>query len=83
MYSAESDPPAATFGWQFVSEDQSFTLDDYTQNGKYCTSGLAYKSSGNTAKCTKTDKVYHDWLKVENSDEFAYSEIFSPFKCEP
>lgn len=85
MYSAKSDPPAAQFGWQFVSQNAGFTLEDYTQNGKYCESGLAYKGQGNTAKCTQTKKVYHDWLKIENSrnDDYAYSEIFQPYKCEP
>ena len=88
LFSAKSDPPAATFGWKLVSEDGGYTLEDYAQNGKYCSSGLAYNSLANQAKCTQTKKVFHDWQEIENSDseeesQYVQNEIFSPYKCEP
>ena len=51
LYNGEDN---ATFGW-----DGAYDLASYTQNGKYCKSGLAYNSAKGEAKCTSTEKVTH------------------------
>ena len=45
----------ATFGWSGPTG-----LDDYTQNGKFCKSGLAFKLGEDEAQCTKTNKIMFD-----------------------
>jgi len=44
LYSQEV---GTTFGWS-----GSTAVDDYTQNGKFCKSGLAFRLTADEAKCT-------------------------------
>lgn len=58
-----------TFGWL-----GNYDLASYTQNGKFCKSGLAYNSAKGEAKCTKT-------LEITHPDETGPLE--APYKCKP
>jgi hypothetical protein len=49
LYSQED---GTIFGWYSNASVTNLTLADYTQNGKYCASGLAYQFSPFGAKCT-------------------------------
>lgn len=49
LYSQDDD---TIFGWYSNASVANLTLADYTQNGKYCASGLAYQFSQFGAKCT-------------------------------
>lgn len=60
MYSQEK---GTSFGW-FQEDEKVATLQDYTQNGKYCESGLAFPFTENEAKCTKTDEIKFDNVAV-------------------
>jgi hypothetical protein len=51
LYNGEDN---ATFGWDGV-----YDLASYTQNGKFCKSGLAYNSAKGEAKCTSTEQITH------------------------
>jgi hypothetical protein len=57
-----SQDDGTIFGWYQLSTvngaaSSTVTLDDYTINGKYCASGLAYPISDNSAKCTSMKTV--------------------------
>lgn len=53
------------FGW--LSNDwTNNTVEDYTFNGLYCLSGLAYPESEYIAKCTETEYVTFDDEEISN-----------------
>jgi len=58
-----------TFGWE-----GGYALKDYTQNGKFCKSGLAYNSGPGEARCTNTLSITHP----ENDKP-----LEEPFACSP
>ena len=55
-YTLEID---ATFGWKAVNTTDPLNpnLLDYTFNGKYCKTGLAFNSNINEAKCVNVTQV--------------------------
>ena len=68
MYSQEK---GTQFGWYQDPKNDKATLEEYTQNGKYCLSGLAFKKKeGNIAQCTTTDKIMFD-----------FEETNAPYNC--
>ena len=62
-----SQDDGTTLGWSGKS-----TLDDYTANGKYCKSGLAFRSGENEGKCVSADEIRFDGEKTEY-----------PYQCVP
>jgi hypothetical protein len=52
------------FGWYAISSSGNVTtmptIDDYTINGKYCQSGLAYPMSDTAAKCTSMTGITYN-----------------------
>ena len=43
------------------------TLEDFTVNGKYCSSGLAYPISDDEGRCAKFKHMEFDGVKLTNS----------------
>jgi hypothetical protein len=70
-----SQDDGTIFGWGKVSTTTTagvVTLDDYKQNGKYCSSGLAYQMSDSAAKCSSMNNVtYKDKI------------LDAPYNCTP
>jgi hypothetical protein len=62
------------FGWAKVSNTSNtvITLADYTMNGKYCESGLAYPMNDFSAKCTSMDNVTYKGQVLD-----------APYNCTP
>lgn len=60
-----------TFGWR--NDNPSFPdLDDYTTNGRYCESGLAYPASTYEARCVVAKEMQ---FKGEVTEQ--------PYACDP
>ena len=62
-----SQTDGTTFGWEQLDPAKPPTLLDYTQNGKFCSSGLAYAINKDAARCTKFSKMF--WDGNELTDE--------------
>lgn len=60
-----SQEVGTTFGWKGGKQ-----LPDYTQNGKFCKSGLAFQVASGQAQCTQTNKIMFD-----------SQELASPYAC--
>lgn len=76
LYSQDDD---TIFGWYQVSTvngtaSSIVTLEDYTQNGKYCSSGLSYPVNDLSAKCTSMDNITFG---------FSDTALDSPYACDP
>ena len=70
IYSQED---GTQFGWQNVEGTSAApTLADYTHNGKFCKSGLAYQSANNQATCVSASSI------TQASETLA-----EPYKCDP
>lgn len=72
-----SQPVGTKFGWS--QENEVATLADYTQNGKFCLDGLAFKlkDSDHEAQCTKTDTIR--WYDATAGD---LTDLPAPYQCE-
>ena len=77
MYSQEDE---TRFGWMsqytLVDEDgvesDIKSIEDHTQNGKYCKSGMAIMSGPNEAQCASTKSIM-----------FKDEELDDPYECDP
>jgi len=59
------------FGWE-SADPYNPTLDEFTINGKYCKSGLAYPASDTKARCAPATSVTFDGQTLS-----------SPYPCDP
>lgn len=69
IYSQEE---GTKFGWK-ATGTAPYSLYDYTVNGKFCTSGLAYPISDHEARCTTMDHMKFDGKKLTDKT----------FACDP
>ena len=46
-------------------EGEEPEFDDYVANGRYCTSGLAFREGENKAVCTKTERIEFDGEELD------------------
>lgn len=53
------------FGWYQESSGNA-SLDEYTQNGKFCISGLAFPVNDKMAQCTETNRILFDGQETNN-----------------
>ena len=61
LYSADE---GTVFGWEQLDPSKPPTLQDYTQNGKFCSSGLAYAIDKDSARCSKFEAMHWDGNKL-------------------
>ena len=65
-----SQDDGATFGWSMVdagADSKKPTLLDFTVNGKYCKSGLAYPIGDDEGRCAAFKHMEFDSVKLTNS----------------
>jgi len=67
-----------TFGWE-----GGYTLKDYTQNGKFCKSGLAYNSGPGEAQCTEVDDGDDSHLPGKITHPSNDKPLEAPYACDP
>jgi hypothetical protein len=69
MYSQSED-----IAWSSLSGEETPTYEDYTKNGLYCRSGLAFPKTEtpHLGRCTEVDYVEFDDKRIE-----------FPYKCDP
>ena len=68
-YHSASD--GTTFGW--FSKNSTFpTEEDFKNNGRFCTSGIAFNSDKNTAQCTSSTGIFYNNAPLE-----------APYACDP
>ena len=69
-----SQAPGTNMGWYSVYSNNasSLTVADYTQNGKYCQSGIAFPIANNSGNCTATDRIVYQGQNLSD-----------PYPCDP